>query len=132
MLDDAFLRLRALALVADAVALDDVVGGEGGPGHLIAEAQLYRYPTASERAVAGESPIDADNHALSALRYLVSKVDVRYMAQLKRRMKGDGAPPEESEADQAEKARERLAESARAVRGVFGFYPDDDHLWDRL
>jgi hypothetical protein len=100
--------------------------------NLIAEAQLYRYPTASERAVSGESPIDADNHALSALRYLVSKVDARYMAQLKRRMKGDGAPPEESEADQAEKARERLEETARAVRGIFGRDLWDEDAWQSV
>lgn len=39
--------------------------------NLIAEAGRYRYPTPSERATLGEEPIDADNHALAALRYLV-------------------------------------------------------------
>src|SRR5262249_6283072 len=43
--------------------------------NLIAEARLYRYPTALERATLGENPIDADNHALAALRYLASRFD---------------------------------------------------------
>ncbi len=42
--------------------------------HLIAEARLYRYPTPAERAALGENPIDAHNHALAALRYLVSRL----------------------------------------------------------
>lgn len=42
--------------------------------NLIAEARLYRYPTPAERADLGENPIDAHNHALAALRYLVSRL----------------------------------------------------------
>jgi hypothetical protein len=42
--------------------------------HLIRESRLYRYPTASERAIAGENPVDEHNHALAALRYLVSRI----------------------------------------------------------
>ncbi len=44
--------------------------------NLIAEAKLYRWPTATERAVHGENPIDAHNHALAALRYLVTRIEV--------------------------------------------------------
>lgn len=43
--------------------------------HLLGEAKLYRYPTAAERAILGENPIDAHNHALAALRYLVSRLE---------------------------------------------------------
>ena len=43
--------------------------------NLIAESRLYRYPTADERETLGENPIDAHNHALAALRYLVSRID---------------------------------------------------------
>ena len=32
---------------------------------------MYRYPTASERTVVGENPVDDHNHALGALRYLI-------------------------------------------------------------
>lgn len=42
--------------------------------NLIQEAKLYRYPTSGERQVVGENPIDAHNHALAALRYLVSRL----------------------------------------------------------
>jgi hypothetical protein len=42
--------------------------------NLIAEARLYRYPTPAERELVGENPIDAHNHALAALRYLVSRL----------------------------------------------------------
>jgi hypothetical protein len=42
--------------------------------NLLAEARLYRYPTPAEREQLGENPIDAHNHALAALRYLVSRI----------------------------------------------------------
>lgn len=45
--------------------------------NLIAESRLYRYPTPAERDQLGENPIDANNHALAALRYLVSRLPRR-------------------------------------------------------
>jgi len=42
--------------------------------NLINEAKLYRYPSPAERAQLGENPIDAHNHALAALRYLVTRI----------------------------------------------------------
>ncbi|MBM3996200.1 MAG: hypothetical protein FJ303_18915 [Planctomycetes bacterium] len=45
--------------------------------NLIAESRLYRYPTPAERDQLGENPIDAHNHALAALRYLVSRLHSR-------------------------------------------------------
>src|SRR5262249_13267795 len=62
-----------------------------GCPNLVAEARLYRYPTASERALLGENPIDDNNHALAALRYLVSRIDARFLARLRR----PGPIPEE-------------------------------------
>jgi hypothetical protein len=52
--------------------------------NLIAESRLYRYPTERERTTAGENPIDEHNHALAALRYLIAKLDARYLARLRR------------------------------------------------
>jgi hypothetical protein len=52
--------------------------------NLVQESRLYRYPTARERALHGEEPIDAHNHALAALRYLVSRLDARFIARLRR------------------------------------------------
>jgi hypothetical protein len=57
--------------------------------HLIGEARLYRYPTAQERRGESELPLDAHNHALGALRYLVSRLDARFLARLRR----PAAPP---------------------------------------
>ena len=58
---------------------------------LIEESKLYRYPDANERVLMGEKPIDSDNHALAALRYLVSILDKRFIAKL-RKKPIDGAP----------------------------------------
>jgi hypothetical protein len=48
--------------------------------HLVAEARLYRYG-GDEQEAPGETPIDADNHALAALRYLISTLDARRVAR---------------------------------------------------
>ena len=53
--------------------------------HLLDEARLYRYPTASERASINENPVDEHNHALGALRYLISALDARFIAKLRKR-----------------------------------------------
>jgi hypothetical protein len=53
----------------------------GACPQLLREASLYRYnedPTDRR----SETPLDAHNHALAALRYLVSKLDARQMARL--------------------------------------------------
>src|SRR5262249_43170284 len=51
--------------------------------NLAAEARLYRYPSPAERALAGENPIDEHNHALGALRYLISRLDSRFLGRLR-------------------------------------------------
>jgi hypothetical protein len=51
---------------------------------LLTEAKLYRYPTPAERKHHGEDPIDAHNHALAALRYLIAKLDARFIARLRK------------------------------------------------
>ena len=45
--------------------------------------------------------MDADNHALAALRYLVSKIDVRFLARMRRADRaacGFAGPPLDDEA----------------------------------
>ncbi len=49
--------------------------------HLMAEALLYRYP---EDNADSEAPIDADNHALAALRYLVARLDHQFIRRFNR------------------------------------------------
>jgi hypothetical protein len=52
--------------------------------HLLAESRLYRYPSQAEQGVDQENPIDEHNHALAALRYLVARLDHRFMVKLRR------------------------------------------------
>jgi Terminase large subunit, T4likevirus-type, N-terminal len=62
---------------------------------LCAEAKLYRYPSEHERPLMGENPIDENNHALAALRYLISRIDARFIARLRhggRLLPRDDAP----------------------------------------
>ena len=60
-----------------------------GCTNLFAEAGLYRYPEKSEQAVLGEEPLDDNNHALGALRYLVSMIDKKFIAKLRKHQKLD-------------------------------------------
>jgi hypothetical protein len=53
---------------------------EGSCPNLLAEAALYRYGEGGAERRA-EAPVDEHNHALAALRYLVSRLDSRYQAR---------------------------------------------------
>jgi hypothetical protein len=50
--------------------------------NLLAEAALYRYDPEQKDS---EKPLAEHNHAMDALRYLVSSIDTRFMAQARRR-----------------------------------------------
>ena len=68
----------------------------GACPNLLREASLYRYsddPTDRR----SETPVDAHNHALAALRYLVSKLDARQMARLAGKKSGGEAAGEDAE-----------------------------------
>jgi len=54
----------------------------GATPNLIAEAGLYRYD--SESGKRSENPIKEFDHALDALRYLISKIDFRRMAKIRK------------------------------------------------
>jgi hypothetical protein len=58
---------------------------------LCGEATLYRYPSEQERAMLGENPLDDHNHALGALRYLISSLDAHYIAKMRKRVPVDDA-----------------------------------------
>jgi hypothetical protein len=53
---------------------------EGRCPNLLAEAALYRY-SADPHDGRAEVPVDEHNHALAALRYLISRLDARQMAR---------------------------------------------------
>jgi hypothetical protein len=99
---DNDIRLGIAALTARLRTGRLKVVGSACP-NLLAEARLYRYPTATERGVLGENPVDEHNHALAALRYLVSKLDSRFIARLRQRLPTDG-PLEESQHSQPDTA----------------------------
>jgi hypothetical protein len=64
--------------------------------NLLAEAQLCRYPRSEPGQPKSEKPIDEYNHALDALRYLVSRIDAGTFARfLKTKPKSeDGREPD--------------------------------------
>ena len=51
--------------------------------NLLAESGLYRYGTAAE-GLGSETPVDEHNHALAALRYLITGLDTRWMARARK------------------------------------------------
>jgi hypothetical protein len=95
-----------------------------GCPNLVAESQLYRYPTPQERALSGENPVDDNNHALGALRYLISRLDHKFIARLRRKA------PEEPAATPAKDA----STDQQSPRGVLGARSEynpyrDENLW---
>ncbi len=66
---------------------------QGACPNLLREASLYRYsddPTDRR----SETPVDEHNHALAALRYLVSGIDARQMAKMKGKAEASELPME--------------------------------------
>jgi len=61
---------------------------EGRCPNLLAEAGLYRYGSQNE-GQRGEVPVDEHNHALAALRYLISRLDARQMAKFRKTTPGE-------------------------------------------
>ena len=86
---------------------------EGRCPNLLAEASLYQYDP--ERG--SEKPVAENNHALDALRYLISRIDARKMA---RAQKVD-QPVEEAPA----KPKEPIYYKGRTFRE----FVEDDSLW---
>jgi hypothetical protein len=60
----------------------------GACPNLLAEAGLYRYATETGH-VRSETPVNEHNHALGALRYLISKVDARLVPRFRKRAGGE-------------------------------------------
>lgn len=56
----------------------------GACPHLLDEAGRYCYHPPDAKGGMSEEPIDEHNHALAALRYLVSQLDQRFMVQFRR------------------------------------------------
>ena len=95
--------------------------------NLIAEARLYRYPSAQEKPILGENPIDDNNHALGALRYLITRLDHKFVAKLRRRQTTESAAgdPPPALLDPTE-----TAEAVHQARPWLRF--DNETLWKKL
>ena len=85
-----------------------------GCPNLIYESKLYRYPSQSERALIGENPVDENNHALGALRYLISRLDSRFIAKLRKKDVRDGR----IEIESTETPDGHFEEAIAAVHGI--------------
>jgi hypothetical protein len=94
-----------------------------GCPNLCAEAERYRYPRAAERAALGENPLDEDNHALDALRYLVCGIDRRFVARLRRPGDAREGPAEPAAVPQADVGARGDAKPRPWLRY------DNDALW---
>ncbi|MGL4553966.1 MAG: terminase large subunit domain-containing protein [Gemmataceae bacterium] len=101
--------------------------------NLLAEAALYRYPGPGEgRGERTESPVDADNHALAALRYLVARLDRHFIQAYVRRtnIREADCPREQPDAEQT------VSEAAAALYGARlrprRPWTDDPALWTPL
>jgi hypothetical protein len=60
-----------------------------GCPNLLAEAEMYRYPSKKEGGDA-ENPLPENNHAMDALRYLISRLDEGFMARIRRKPETPG------------------------------------------
>jgi hypothetical protein len=89
----------------------------GACPNLLREASLYRY-TEDPTDRRSETPVDAHNHALAALRYLVCMIDYRQMARLKGKI--DAGEAATGEAGKAKKPEQKWL----SVRNEF--------LWRRI
>jgi len=88
--------------------------------NLLAETKLYRYPDAGQADLrienrggpdlrsslhnsrsSSEIPIDQNNHALAALRYLVSRLDTGFIARFRRRVDATSGELERSRGESA-------------------------------
>jgi hypothetical protein len=87
------------------------VGGEAG---------LYRYGDGPRDQYA-EVPLDEHNHALAALRYLISRLDAHHMARLRTGRRSDEAQPESGPEHEHRPARRRP-----------WLRLDNEDLWTRL
>jgi phage terminase large subunit len=96
--------------------------------NLIGEAKLYR------REGNSEIPLKENDHALDALRYLVSRIDARYMARLRKERHPEGREDGQG-GETPEEAAERRDESNELVHGIKPqqwLSLDNEALWEAV
>jgi hypothetical protein len=100
-----------------------------GCPNLVREAGLYRYPSEQERAGGDENPLDENNHALAALRYLISRLDSRFMVKFRKRP--DAGTDRAALTTAPERGETSHAAGARQVPGGW-LDPRNEVLWKPL
>jgi hypothetical protein len=95
--------------------------------NLLAEARLYGYPTRKDGQADSENPVDENNHALAALRYLVATLDAAFLARFRRAAAASGACERPGDELAATNDAGGLAPAAR--QGKPWLRADNEHLW---
>ena len=90
--------------------------------NLLAEAKLYRYPSSLNSQAESEVPLDRNNHALAALRYLVSRLDTGFVARFRRRH-GSYENAEQERVTGEQDATRSLGDSRKTLR------LDNEEVW---
>ena len=90
---------------------------EGRCPNLLTEAGIYRWGESEDRRA--EVPVDENNHALAALRYLIATIDRRRLGR--RQGKADAAVPSNTP--------EELAAEEHAQRYSEMMESDDEKIW---
>jgi hypothetical protein len=134
---DNDIRLGLAAVTARVQSGRLRVSRTGCP-YLIAEAKLYRYPSEAERRAGhrAEVPVDDNNHALGALRYMVASIDQRFIARLRKTAPKAEGREEDADAvaaalrqEDERKRQQRLREAQASVFGVRRELWDDPEVW---
>jgi hypothetical protein len=115
-----------IAAVTDRLSSGRLRVLEGACPNLLAEAGLYRYGN-DGRQQRSEIPIDEDNHALAALRYLICALDRRKMAGGRPKPTGAAPPPGDDAAATA--AAAEAAKLARERRRQREYLWNDSDVW---
>ena len=76
--------------------------------------------------------MDADNHALAALRYLISKLDARFIAKLRKRASADGGIETDTiDALSEEEKQDKIEQTQRSTLNIKPWLRNDNEaLWD--
>lgn len=102
--------------------------------NLIREASLYRYPNSDEKT-ATENPVDEHNHALGALRYLISRIDEKYLARFRRKKEPEesgNASPVSSTQPERRGASAKLDDLREKRKPSFADKLKNPNLWTRF
>jgi hypothetical protein len=98
--------------------------------NLLAEARMYSYLTRKDGRPDSETPVDENNHALAALRYLVATLDAAFLARFRRAADGATGPRTDEVTEETTDSSHPVTPSARhPVTSTPWLRFDNDRLW---